>query len=489
MTDLRPISFTSVTLDDLPAAEGHVAVCVTPDGKLSPGARRINRLTKGALDRAVQGAAWEKLGEGDGLSIGWPTGMAAEAVQVVKLSRRPAVEEARKAGAMLARRAGTSALLVLAESTQRAEEMALGLALRGYRFTDHKTDKGDTPAAAVFHCAKPEEAEAAAQTSLALAEGIVMTRDLVNEPANVLSTTEFARRLEGLRDVGVEVEVIEEDRLEELGMRAFLAVGKGSVTPTKLVVMRWNGGDKDAAPLALVGKGVVFDTGGISLKPSAGMESMTMDMGGAGVVAGTMHALARRGAKANVVGLVGLVENMPDAAAMRPGDVLRSMKGDTIEIISTDAEGRLVLCDVLWYAQETYKPRAMINLATLTGACIVALGHDKAAVFSNNDDFCAQFLKAAEAEQEGAWRMPLAKPYADLIKSPIADIKNSGGRPASSITAAEFLHRFVKPEVPWIHLDIAGVAQVPRDLTLSPKGASGWGVLSLNRLVAERFEG
>ncbi|MFZ5962944.1 leucyl aminopeptidase [Thalassococcus sp. BH17M4-6] len=489
MTDLRSITFVPVSLDDLPDAKGRVAVFVGADGKLSRGARRLNRLTKGAVERALESERWEKLKDGDVLSLGFPAGMKAQGVDLVRLSRRPSVAEARKAGAALARIAGSAGLLVLCESLKRAEEVALGLGLRGYRFTDHKTDKGDAPEPAVFHCSDADAVAAAAEPLLAVAEGVVFTRDLVNEPANVLSTTEFASRLEGLRDLGVEVEVLDEDALEKLGMRAFLAVGVGSVTPTKLVVMRWNGGADGSAPLALVGKGVVFDTGGISLKPSQGMESMTMDMGGAGVVAGTMRAIAKRKAKANVVGLVGLVENMPDAAAMRPGDVLRSMKGDTIEIISTDAEGRLVLCDVLWYAQETYKPAAMIDLATLTGACIVALGHDNAAVFSNDDALCSDFLGAAGAEDEGAWRMPLGKPYADLIKSPIADIKNSGGRPAGSITAAEFLHRFVKEETPWIHLDIAGVAHVPRDLTLSPKGATGWGVLSLNRLIADRFEG
>lgn len=488
MTDLRAITFEAIDLDALPTATGRIAVCVPPDGKLSPSVRRLNRLTRGAVARAVASEAWEKMANGDVLSLGFPSGLEAQGVDILRMPRRVTAETARKGGAALARAAGAKGVLVLSESVQRIEDLALGLALRGYRFGDHKSEKPDALEPAVFQCTNPDEVRAAAEPMIALAEGVTLTRDLVNEPANVLTTTEFASRLEGLRALGVEVEVMEEDQLAALGMRAFLAVGVGSVTPTKMVVMRWNGGG-DEAPLALVGKGVVFDTGGISIKPSAGMESMTMDMGGAGVVAGVMHTLARRGAKANVVGLVGLVENMPDAAAMRPGDVLTSMKGDTIEIISTDAEGRLVLCDVMWYAQETYKPAAMIDLATLTGACIVALGHDNAAVYSNDDALCASFLKAAGAEQEGAWRMPLGKPYAELIKSPIADVKNSGGRPAGSITAAEFLHRFVKEETPWIHIDIAGVAHVPRDLTLSPKGATGWGVMALNRLIAERFEG
>ncbi len=232
----------------------------------------------------------------------------------------------------------------------------------------------------------------------------------------------------------------------------------------------------------------MFDTGGISLKPAAGMEDMTMDMGGAGTVAGVMKALALRKAKANVVALVGLVENMPDARAQRPGDVVKSMKGDTIEVINTDAEGRLVLCDVMWYAQEQFKPAAMIDLATLTGAIIIGLGHENAGVFSNDDSLCDAFLAAARAEGEGAWRMPLGAAYDRQLKSLIADMKNVGGRPAGSITAAQFLQRFVKEGTPWIHLDIAGVASVKAESPYAPKGATGWGVLALNRLIADRYE-
>ncbi len=323
---------------------------------------------------------------------------------------------------------------------------------------------------------------------LAVADGVRMTRDLVNEPANVLTTTEFADRLVAMEKLGLSVEVLDEAQLESLGMRTLLCVGQGSDSPSSVVVMQWNGGVKGAAPLALVGKGVVFDAGGISIKPAAGMEGMTMDMGGAGVVAGTMRALALRKAKANVVGLVGLVENMPSGNATRPGDVIRTMKGDTVEVINTDAEGRLVLCDVMWYAQERFKPAAMIDLATLTGAIIVGLGHENAGVFSNDDALCNAFLKAAAAMGEGAWRMPLGQAYDDLLKSRIADMKNIGGRGAGSITAAQFLQRFVQEGMPWIHLDIAGVASVKSATDYAPKGATGWGVMALNRLVADMFE-
>ncbi len=488
MAELRALSFAPVDLDTLATVEGRIAVFVTPDLKLSAGARRLNRLTKGALARATGSEAWDKLGEGKSMSLAWPVGVQAEAVDLVKLPRRPAPELARKAGAVLAVEAGASAMTVLVEGTTRVEEIALGVALRGYGFDDHKTKKSDPLGAATFMCAKPDEAEVVAAPRLAVAEGVLFTRDLVNEPANVLTTTEFATRLEGLRDLGVEVEVLEEKALEKLGMGALLCVGQGSDSPSKVVIMRWKGGAKGDAPLALVGKGVVFDTGGISLKPAAGMEDMTMDMGGAGVVSGVMRAVAKRKAKANVVGLVGLVENMPSGNAVRPGDVVTSMKGDTIEVINTDAEGRLVLCDVMWHAQEAEKPAAMVDLATLTGACIIALGHENAAVYSNDEPFAGAFLKAAEAENEGAWRMPLGQAYDDMLKSPVADMKNVGGRPAGSITAAQFLKRFVKDDMPWIHLDIAGVAHVKSDLDLSPKGATGWGVRALDRLIADKFE-
>ncbi|GGF52963.1 leucyl aminopeptidase [Mameliella alba] len=487
MTDLRAISFAEVALDGLEQAEGRLAVLVTPEGTLSPGARRLNRLTKGALGRAVESEAWGKLSAGEALSLAWPAGLSAEGVEIVKLARRPSVAEARKAGATMARAAGKSALTVLVEVTRLPEEIALGLALRGYAFTARKSEPAEVPAAAVIMVKAPEEAEAAHAAARAVAEGIAFTRDLVSEPANVLTTIEFAARLEALREIGLEVEVLEEDQLEKLGMGALLGVGMGSAMPSKVVTMRWKGAE--GAPLALIGKGVVFDTGGISLKPAQGMEDMTMDMGGAGTVSGVMKTLALRKAKAHVVGMVGLVENMPSHMAQRPGDIVTSMKGDTIEVINTDAEGRLVLADVMWHAQEAEKPAAMIDLATLTGACIVALGHENAGVFSNDDGLAGDFLKAAQAEGEGAWRLPLGQAYDDMLKSQKADIKNVGGRPAGAITAAQFLQRFVQEGTPWIHLDIAGVAQVSKDTDLSPKGATGWGVMALDRLVRNRFEG
>ncbi|WP_243614327.1 leucyl aminopeptidase [Shimia aestuarii] len=482
-----PITFIEVDTSTIADAQGRVAIIVDPEGRMDVAARRINRLTKGALARLIEakGAAAKVA---DAHVISFPVGMSAEALDVVFLSRRASALEARKAGVSLGRVRGTSDVLLCAGGHRKASEIALGVALRDYAFEDHKSDAGRTGGAVQVMVSKPAEVAAAAEPALAVAEGVFFTRDLVNEPANVLTTTEFAKRLKDMETLGLEVEVLEEDALQALGMGALLSVGEGSVSPSKVVVMTWNGGAKDSQPLALVGKGVVFDTGGISLKPAAGMEDMTMDMGGAGVVSGVMRAIALRKAKANVVGLVGLVENMPSGSATRPGDVVTSMKGDTIEVINTDAEGRLVLCDVLHYAQERFNPAGIVDLATLTGAVIIGLGHENAGVFSNDTKFCNAFLNAAEGEGEGAWRLPLGKGYADQLKSRIADLKNVGGRPAGSITAAEFLHRFIKDDMPWIHLDIAGVASVKSDTAYAPKGATGWGVLALNRLIADRYE-
>ncbi len=483
------IHFKDVDLDPVSDAGGKVVVFVGDDGRLDAGARRVNRLMRKALARFIESDAFAKLSPGDVRSLAYPAGMTARAVLVVKLGKRPSVPEARKAGAQLAKLIGEDDLLVLAGTIGRADHIALGLALRAYDFDTHKTGVGKNIGKAVFMVSKPEEMAKSAKTMGAIAEGVFFTRDLTNEPANVLTTDDFAARLAAMQELGLDVEILDEPDLVKLGMRTLLSVGQGSDSPTKVVVMSWNGGKRGDAPFALVGKGVVFDTGGISLKQAAGMEAMTMDMGGAGVVAGVMRTLALRKAKANVVGLVGLVENMPSGSATRPGDVVKSMKGDTVEIINTDAEGRLVLADVMWYTQERFKPVGMINLATLTGAILVALGHENAGVFSNSDKLSADFIKAAEAEGEGAWRLPMSPAYDALLKSQTADMKNVGGRNAGSITAAQFLQRFVKEDVPWCHLDIAGVASVKSETALAPAGATGWGVMALNRLIADHYEG
>ena len=290
-----------------------------------------------------------------------------------------------------------------------------------------------------------------------------------------------------LAGLGVEIEVLGEPELRALNMNALLAVSQGSARPPRLVVMRWNGGTAGAAPIAFVGKGVVFDSGGISIKPAANMEDMKGDMGGAAAVTGLMHALAGRKAKVNAVGIIGLVENMPSSTAMRPGDIVRAASGTTIEIVNTDAEGRLVLADALWYAQEKFKPQAIIDLATLTGAIIVGLGHDHAGLFSNNDELAARLTAAGLLSGEKLWRMPMGSAYDKLIESRFADIKNTGGRPAGSITAAQFLGRFVG-NVPWAHLDIAGVALGPPHSETNTSWAPGFGVALLDRLVRDNYE-
>jgi len=488
MSQPLPIQFQTTDLEFISTAKGRIAVLADAEAPLSPGAKRLDRLTKGGVARALGSEAFGKLKPGEGMELAFPAGLAADAVHLLRLPKRAGLAEARKAGAAVGRAHGAGGTLVLAEGHSRAADIAFGLALRAYDFSPHKTAEKTTPGPVTMMVADAEAVARAASPMAAVAEGVFFTRDLVNEPANILTTDDFAARLAAMQELGLEVEILEEDQLVKLGMRALLGVGQGSESPSKVVVMQWCGGAKDDAPFALVGKGVVFDTGGISIKPAGGMEDMTMDMGGAGVVGGVMRALALRKAKANVVGLVGLVENMPDGRAQRPGDVVRSMKGDTIEVINTDAEGRLVLADVLWYAQERFKPTGMINLATLTGAIIVALGHENTGVFSNNDDLCNAFLKACAAEGEGAWRMPMGDAYDQKLKSRVADMVNSCGRDGGSITAAQFLARFVKPEVPWCHLDIAGTALLKADSTLAPKGATGWGVMALDRLIRDRFE-
>ncbi len=491
MTAPLETTFTGVESIEIKDIPGRIVVFLDEDGGMGAPARRVDRLTRGALRRLSESPAFVKGKAGSGHVIAFPGGIAAEAVLVVKLPRRPSVADARLAGAAIAGFNTVVPLTVLAGALPRVAEIALGLGLRAYDFDNYRTREAGAPEpnrAARIVVRDPVAAAAAFAPFAAQISGVFFTRDLVSEPSNVLTTTEYAERLLTLRDIGIEVEVLDEAELERLGMRTLLAVGQGSASPSKVVVMHWKGAGEDVAPFALVGKGVVFDSGGISIKPAAGMEEMTMDMGGSAVVAGVMRALALRGAKANVVGLVGLVENMPDGSAMRPGDVVTSMKGDTVEIVNTDAEGRLVLADVLWYAQERFKPSGMIDLATLTGAIIIALGHEKAGVFANDDGLAQAFLNAAAAEGEGAWRMPLGPAYDKQIKSRIADMANVGGRPAGSITAAQFLRRFVKDATPWVHLDIAGVAYVSRDTDLAPKGATGWGVRALDRMIRDRCE-
>jgi leucyl aminopeptidase len=393
---------------------------------------------------------------------------------------------------------GSEAVTVMAELADRAMEsgqvaaIASGVRLRAYRFDRYKTKKkdGEDGGLNAQISLAVDDVAAARKISAAgahLVDGVNLARELVNEPPNVLYPEEFARRAAQLRKLGVIVEVLDVNAMTKLGMGALLGVAQGSARPGRTVIMRWNGGKRGEQPVAFVGKGVCFDTGGISIKGAGGMEDMKGDMGGAACVVGLMHALAARKAAVNAVGAIGLVENMPDGNAQRPGDIVTSMSGQTIEIINTDAEGRLVLADVLWYVAQKFKPKFMVDLATLTGAIVVALGTEHAGMFSNNDELAERLAKAGEETGERVWRMPLAPEYDKLIDSQFADMKNTGGRNGGSITAAQFLQRFVD-NTPWAHLDIAGTAMGAPKTDINQSWGSGFGVRLLERLVADHYE-
>ncbi|MFC6199644.1 leucyl aminopeptidase [Ponticaulis profundi] len=373
-----------------------------------------------------------------------------------------------------------------------AARILLGARLAAYRFDKYMTKLKDEqkPSLETVVLVTPDvDAVSTAWMPLeAASEGTYMARDLMNEPPNVLYPASYAARIKEMESIGLKVTILGEEELTKLGMLSLLGVGQGSVKESQVVCIEWNGGG-DEAPLAFVGKGVCFDSGGISLKPGPNMQDMKGDMGGSAAVVGAMKALALRKAKANVVGLVGLVENMPDGNASRPGDIVTTMSGQTVENQNTDAEGRLVLCDVLWYAQETYKPKAIVDLATLTGAIIVSLGHENAGLFSNDDTLSEQLTAAGVSEGETVWRLPMSQKYDNLLKSQFADMKNIGGPAAGSITAAQFLKRFIKEGTPWAHIDIAGVAWKSGDKDATdPSWASGFGPRLLDRLVKDNFE-
>jgi leucyl aminopeptidase len=374
-------------------------------------------------------------------------------------------------------------------SGQAAALVASGARLRCYSFLRYKSKKPESNGLTALEvlCADAVAARKAHQPLDAVAEGVHLARDLVNEPANKLFPVDFAKRAAALAKHGVKIDILKPAQMRRLGMGAFLGVAQGSPREARIVVMRWDGGRKGEKPVAFVGKGVTFDTGGISIKPAAGMEDMKGDMGGAACVTGLMLALARRKAKVNAVGAIGLVENMPDGNAQRPGDVVASMSGQTIAVLNTDAEGRLVLADVLWYIQDRFKPKFMVDLATLTGAILVALGKEHAGMFSNNDELAQRLSEAGYATAEKVWRMPLTPEYDKIIDHDVADVKNTGGRHAGSITAAQFLQRFVN-NVPWAHLDIAGTAMDANKNAINQSWGSGWGVRLLNRLVAQHYE-
>lgn len=414
------------------------------------------------------------------------------------------------AGRVTARKTKTASIFadVVDEGGKKTEDiaadLALGMQLRTYSFEKYKTDAGpkskkneekdkendDTQRLekVFIHCDNPKKAAKAYEERQAVANGVYLARDLVNEPANTLGPVEFADIAKDLEKSGLEVEILDDDALEELGMGALLCVGQGSAKPSRVAVMQWNGAkSKRSKPIAFVGKGVVFDTGGISIKPAAGMEGMKGDMGGAACVTGLMRTLAERKANVNAVGLIGLVENMPSDKATRPGDIVTSMSKQTIEVLNTDAEGRLVLADVLWYTQQRFKPKLVIDLATLTGAIMIALGKDFAGMFANDDSLANDLLDASKKTDEKLWRMPLDPSFDKLIKGSTGDIKNLGGRWGGACTAAAFLQRFID-DTPWAHIDLAGTAMDASSTDINRSWGSGWGVRLLDRFVADHHE-
>lgn len=488
----------------MPADGVAVVLC---DDKLALGA------IAGALDQTAGGlvaraaAAGNFKGkEGSSLDLVLPAGLSLDRLVVVGIGKAEGRGESdwmKLGGTIMAKIGGlkAAAVTVVLERPDGAEiegeeaaAFAAGMRLRAYDFDRYKTKKsedeenGGEAVDVTIVVDRANKAKSAYKLLGGVCDGVIVARDLVNEPGNVLGPEEFADRAKKLEKLGVEVEVLGEKEMRKLKMDALLGVALGSARPPRLVVMRWNGVKGKDKPLVFVGKGVCFDSGGISLKPGAGMEDMKGDMGGAAAVTGLMHALAARKAKVDVIGIIGLVENMPDGKAQRPGDIVTSMSGQTIEIINTDAEGRLVLCDALWYAQERFEPRLVIDLATLTGAIMVALGHHHAGLFANDDDLAGQLARAGEATGEAVWRMPLGKDYDKLIDSKFADMKNTGGRWAGSITAAQFLKRFVKDGTPWAHLDVAGTAMGSPKTEISQSWSSGFGVRLLDRFVADNYE-
>ena len=497
------ISFSGPTLP----STGTLVIGVLEGRKLTATGADLDKKTGGMLSRAMEASRFKGKKE-ELLSILAPARLENERIVLLGLGDPKKLDEAqaeRLGGATLAHlnSAGSKSAAVMIDelegpavpSAGMAANFAFGALLRSYRFDKYRTkesaEKKPSLKTLKLLVAKPAEARKAYAPLAGVAAGVFMTRDLVSEPANVIYPETLAKEARTLSELGVEVEVLGVKEMKKLGMNAFLGVGQGSAHEPRFVVMQWRGAARGKkaghAPIAFIGKGVTFDTGGISIKPSAGMEDMKWDMGGAGVVIGLMKALASRKAKVDVVGLVGLVENMPSGTAQRPGDIVTSMSGQTIEVLNTDAEGRLVLADVLWYCQDRFKPEVMVDLATLTGAIIISLGEEHAGLFSNSDELAEKLTAAGKAVDELVWRMPLSDAYDKLIDTDAADVKNIGNRSAGSITAAQFLQRFVN-KVSWAHLDIAGTTWSKKDKPTVPKGGTAFGVRLLDRYLADNWE-
>ncbi|MGB5213440.1 MAG: leucyl aminopeptidase [Anderseniella sp.] len=480
---------------------GIAVVLAGEGGKLSDDGGEVDKALDGAISNAIKVADFKAERE-KSLDVILASGSGLERVIVMGVGKTDDFDEvaAEYVGGAIAAAAGkvqATALTVSAalpgkpdiEAAAVSSRLASGMRLRTYSFTKYKSKPSKVKQLASVKILTASVAAAKSRYADldAVATGVHLARDLVNEPANILHPESFACEIKKLSKLGLNIEVLDEKQMTKLGMGALLGVALGSPRKPRLCIMRWEGGKKGDQPIAFVGKGVTFDTGGISIKPSAGMEDMKGDMGGAACVTGLMAALAGRKAKVNAIGVVGLVENMPDGNAQRPGDVVTSMSKQTIAVLNTDAEGRLVLADALWYTQDRFKPKFMVDLATLTGAILVALGKEHAGLFSNDDKLSEQLAGVGQETRERVWRLPLAPEYDKLIDSDIADMKNIGGRLAGSITAGQFLQRFVN-DVPWAHLDVAGTAMDAVKSPINQSWGSGWGVRLLDRLVARHYE-
>lgn len=506
MSDRLDISFAPLS-----AEPETVTVVLAADGlELGTKARELDTKSAGAIAKAAAAADFKgkfkasieilapaKIGIDRLIVAGLGKSDATTAQQFVELGGAIV-------GVIQGRKASSATIIVDVGGTEEvtpesvAALIAQGAMLRHYNFKKYQTKKPSDDANGVknglkkliIQTAHPDKAKAAFQPLKAVVNGVNTARDLVNEPANILGPVELAEKTKALEKLGVEVEILDVKDMEKLGMGSLLCVGQGSARPSRLAVMVWNGakGGKKQKPICFVGKGVIFDTGGISIKPAAGMEDMKGDMGGSAAVIGVMHALAERKANVHAVGLIGCVENMPSGNAVRPGDIVTSMSGQTIEVINTDAEGRLVLADVLWYAQEKFKPKLIIDLATLTGAIMVALGKEYAGIFCNDDKLAEEIAGASKASGEKVWRMPLDKAFDKMMDSKNADMKNAGGRWGGSATAAAFLQRFIQKDTPWCHIDVAGTAMDGARNDTNQSWGPGWGVRLLDRFVADYHE-
>jgi leucyl aminopeptidase len=502
MTEFVKIAFSPFSPARPLKKKGRLVIFVGSDLKAAPAAGELLGEAEGLIATAAAVAKF-KGKTGTALDIIAPAGLDFERLLVVGVGFDKDASETdfvTLGGFVMGKLSPGSETFVVFDFAEKigdadtaAADFMLGAMLRAYRFEQYKTKKQEdaesaAPQQITIGVADPFNVRKIAKSREAVAGGVILARDLVNEPPNVLNPEEFARRAATLEALGVEIEILDEKALNRLGMRALLGVGQGSDFESRVVIMRWNGAKhaKDK-PIAFIGKGVCFDTGGISIKSAQNMEDMKGDMAGAACVTGLMHALASRRAKVNAIGAIGLVENMPGGRAQRPGDIVKSMSGQTIEIINTDAEGRLVLADLLWHIHSKFKPAFMVDLATLTGAILVALGNEHAGMFSNNDELAEKLVAAGKASGEKVWRMPLSPTYDKIIDSKFADVKNSGGRYAGSITAAQFLQRFIG-DTPWIHLDIAGTAMGSPPSEINQSWGSGWGVRLLDRLVADHYE-